>query len=309
MYAAIQKKSPVSELFRQNLPQTEQEWFSLCSVTLRQLRLFQLDDSNWVSLFKAADTLLTYYNALVTTQQQGISSGVIQSQNPLFAIDISESWKNDLQQMMVLFRSIVDCTDPTNTSHLNPYIVYLALIQCINSTKTSSLSSDAIMHIDTHIDQCVQKYFNMELLCLYHYFARGNDDGSIATECNDELFPKNALEGIVQRFYCGQNWEVCTSELDEYMKKREKMGGVTLPYSWWLEEGKLCYPELSKVVLAIIAFPHNEDSLDMYGSMKSCIHYRLRSKKDNEAVAAKVNEEMMLSCNRHLLIRWNLDFQ
>ena len=120
MYAAIQKKSPVSELFRQNLPQTEQEWFSLCSVTPRQLRLFQLDDSNWVSLFKAVDTLLTYYNALVTTQQQGISSGVIQSQNPLYAIDISESWKNDLQQMMVLFRSIVDCTDPTNTSHLNP---------------------------------------------------------------------------------------------------------------------------------------------------------------------------------------------
>lgn len=214
-----------------------------------------------------------------------------------------------LQQLLVLFSPIVACTDPKNAANLNPYIVYLSLIQCNNTAKTASLSNDAVVHIDFHIDQCVQKYFNKELLCLYHYFARGNDESEVATECNDQLFPRSTLESILQRIYTGGSWETCAAELDEYIKKREKMGGVTLPYSWWAGDGRICYPELSKVVLSIIAFPNCEESVDVYNSIKCCIHYRLRSKKDTDTTAAKVNEEMMLSCNRHLIIRWDMDFQ
>ena len=271
------------------------------------LHLFLLDDANWVSLFEAARLLLASYPALAATQQ-ALQNGVVSGQSA-FPVDISEAWKQEIQQLLVLFSPIVACTDPKNTSHLNPYVVYLSLIQCINMAKGASLSSDAIMHIDSHIDQCVQKYFNTELLCLYHYFARGNDQGDVATECNDQLFPRSTLESVLQRLYTGDNWEACTAELNEYMKKREKLGGMTLPYSWWLGDGRICYPELSKVVQAIIAFPNCEESVDVYNTMKCCVHYRLRSKKDTETTAAKVNEEMMLSCNRHLLIRWDMDFQ
>ena len=77
------------------------------------LHLFLLDDANWVSLFEAARLLLAYYPALAATQQ-ALQNGVVSGQSA-FPVDISEAWKQEIQQLLVLFSPIVACTDPKNT--------------------------------------------------------------------------------------------------------------------------------------------------------------------------------------------------
>ena len=225
-------------------------------------------------------------------------NGLLSNPHPLYQFTFSEAWKRELQALYYCLHGVGECCQGDSLSQVH---VYLTIHQTLQLAGTClALPDDSAPFIQSVLTGVLQTNFDEDLVCAEYFLMHPPSTPSLFTE-------KDRVRAI-QRF-CGN------AEHEAVLKEFESF--LTVPVAtcfeefvlFWNGEGKSVYPNLSKLACAALCDPLNKDMMKTYSNIKTCIHLHVRSRKDGDKENTKSSDEMMISCNRHLVVRWNLDFQ
>ena len=180
--------------------------------------------------------------------------------------------------------------------------------QCCLTAKDYYSESETVAYVESWMQNALDRHYDPDLLCLYAVFARFHSDGQISS-LDSEIYSKDTIIKALKRFG-SQNVDIeVEHELDSFLSNQDPMFGTIPSSTYWKSYGIKVYPRLSQFVLPIFVYPSSESSYELLRSIKSFIHFHVRLKKEGPTQVNHNQDEMMISCNRHLLIRWDLDFQ
>ena len=270
--------------------------------------LVPLSEDQWSSVFTAFTVIVSHFSMIVNTIKQGISEGIISPQHPLFVMDLEEEWRQQLQLLTHHLANLVDCTDLTTPTNLDLYSVYCVISHCCLTAKDYYTQSEIVNNVESLMRKALNRHYDPDLLCLYSVFARVHSDRASAYD--SDIYSKDTIIKALQRVNTQDvGTEINEQELDSFLFNQDPLFG-TIPSSvYWKTYGLKTYPRLSQLVLPIFVYPSSGSSYECLRNMKSYIHFHVRLKKDGTTPLNHSKDEMMISCNRHLLIRWDLDFQ
>ena len=275
----------------------------------REIKLPSVSEDQWSSVFNAFEFEISSFNVFLDARQAGIDSGQIIAQNPLYTIELTPEWLASLSEVVSLFRRIASCTNSQTPKALDLFYVYQSLLECLKAVKQSSLGSDFIAHCTDAISHVLNRYFNHDLVTLFYYLLiakmPSQDESEFDTSCysrESALKELDILKGLL-----GDSTQL-QNEFDLFCRNEDPVYGTMPIADYWTTMGKLQYPALSSIALMLLSYPLTQSAMELWTNMKSIIHYHVRNRKESE-ITTKMNDEMMISCNRHLLVRWDLDFQ
>lgn len=273
------------------------------SVISRDFKFITIDDDNWPSLFIAIRFILDFYNQIVTTIQYCIASHVIQFSHPLASTQLDEGFCIALMNLYECFNELASCCNGNEDCYLNYFSIYCVLSSTQQKIKNNTVLLDVTVKYALSILASCLEYFNQDILCILYFFT--------TPHVNDIIqFSEKQMIMIIKSFYHESNdYDNCIKEFELFLKESQ------IDYNWsniinfWNGAGKTHFPLLSKIVCIALSYPCIKESYAEYAKIKTYIHLHVRSKKDGESDLSKSNDELVISCNRHLVIRWNLDFQ
>ena len=281
----------------------------LCSFHSRDIKLSPVAEDQWLSVFLCFDIIISSFQALTAARQIGISTGQITSQHPLYTIIMDSAWLDSLTSVTNLFREVARCTSSQSPDLLNIYSVYHTLLNCLNDLKDCPLENDLITHCTNTITLFIHRFFDHDFMCLLHYLLQQKLPSQDRVTFDEANFPRDSATKTLEKLISASNGgSQAIEEFDSFCRSEDPLFGTVSPLEYWTSVGKMQYPTLSSVAFVLHSYPLTPQAVEQWTSMKSIIHFHVRNRKESEVVS-RVNDEMMISCNRHLLIRWDLDFQ
>lgn len=268
-----------------------------------------MSEDQWSSIFNAFEFEIASFQVFVAARQAGINSGQIIGQNPLLSFNLNAEWLESLTEATSLFRRIASCTSSQSPKALDLFFVYQSLVESLNAVKQSSFGSDFITHCTDAISHFLTRYFNHDLISLYYYLLHDKAPSQSESTADSSCYSReSALKALDKLKATGVESTQLQAEFDLFCRNEDPIFGTMPLVEYWTTVGKFQYPTLSSIALMFLSYPATQAAMELWTNMKSIIHFHVRSRKETE-VTSKVSDEMMISCNRHLLIRWDLDFQ
>lgn len=274
----------------------------------RELKFNAYDEENWVSVFSAIKFILDYYEQIGSTVEYCFGNSLLTANHPLFGFIFSEEWKSQLHAIYNSLIDLVKCTLADVDININRYYVYSIIHSTLDKVKMeNNLPDGSAKYIESVLSNMVNSKFDKRLLCWDHFLTYRSDNSGATFS---DLFTEEDMLDSFNAFYIShEDCEECVKEFNSFMKNSVNHFDWNTVIPFWYAEGRSLYPFLSKLALTSLCYPHVSESYSVYSKIKSLVHQHVRSKKEGEANSLKGSDEMIISCNRHLVIRWNLDFQ
>lgn len=309
VYTSFLKNASLAELFKQHYQAIFSKWRPLPPLTSRDIKLPSVSEDQWNSIFNAFEFEIASFQVFVAARQAGISAGQIAGQNPLLSIDLTADWLESLTEATSLFRRIASCTNSQSPNALDLFFVYQSLVECLKAVKESSFGDDFISHCTDAISHFLNRYFSHDFISLFYYLlhSKAPSEGDSAVDLS-YYSRESALKELEKLKGPLTESSQLQTEFDLFCRTEDPVFGTMPLVEYWTTVGKFHYPALSSIALMFLSYPSSQAAMELWSNMKSIIHFHVRSRKEAE-VTSKVSDEMMISCNRHLLIRWDLDFQ
>lgn len=261
-----------------------------------------LDEDNWPFLFTIMKHILDDIQAVSATLSICNENGLL-TNHPLSHFQITSEWTSSLQAIYDCLNELAQSCQAKDLT-LNRLVAYSLVSSTLEKVHMNQhLPEDSGKFIESVLEERLKSYFDEDLVCLDYFLTSPRTIQNV-------FFDRKDLEKAIHR--CCREPEValnCIKEVEPFLKD------IHMDLSWeavvefWNQDGKSLYPNLAKLVGCCTSYPSVQEITSIYSNIKTYIHLHVRSKKDGEKDGLKNNDEMMISCNRHLVIRWNLDFQ
>lgn len=243
---------------------------------------------------------------LVTARHHGIETGVISAEVPPCILD--DACRVEFQLLATHLAGIASIADISSSVPKDIFSVSCTLRQTIMAAQQNLLGDEYSRQLEGILDSAIRHHFDADLMCLYAAFGGYSgfpreDSFGYGTFDRNEVM--KALERVNPR---NIDLQEVSGELEAFLGALEKIQGVGSVELYWKNEGKEEYPRLAQLVIPLFSFPHSMKAVQTVRDMKSFIHYHVRLRKEG-VVDSSTKDEMAISCNRHLLIRWDMDFQ
>ena len=246
------------------------------------------------------------FQELVAARHHGIETGNLSPVTPPCLLD--ETCRMDFQLLATHLAGIASIADISSSTPKDTFSVFCILKQTLMAAKQNLLGDDYSRQLEGYLESAFNHRFDPDLMCLYATFGgysgfTREDSFEFGSLDRNEII--KALGRVNPR---NIDMQVVSGELDAYLGTIDKNQGVESAEVYWKNEGKEEYPVLAQLVIPLFSFPHSMKAVQTIRDMKSFIHYHVRMKKEG-AADSSISDEMAISCNRHLLIRWDMDFQ
>lgn len=272
----------------------------------RNITIPTSNEEQWSSLFNIFSFFINYFDIIQETVGQAINENIISNQHLLCRIQQDDGLLNKLRLVTFHFKDIVDCTDPNSPTNKDMYSVILAIRHCLATTKDYYSIPEVIQHVENILSVLLSYRHDEDLMCLYATFAQQyTPQDLIALQSNPDR-QSSIMQSLHRINYAGID---VLSELNMYLSASNHQLEGHSAGDYWKNIAPLQYPNLSKVLSPLFAIPSTPEQFQILKNMKIYIHSYYRNHKDGQQMQSHGREEMLISCNRHILLRWDLDFQ
>ena len=284
-----------------------------------------IDEENWKSFFSAMKRVIDHYPSIQSTVQKCIEDGIIAKDEPLSECDFVTDWEPILRDVYQNLHVLASFSSPSEPNDVHRYLFYTTVVNLLHSIDSCYLSADARSFIHSVLSDFIKGYFDNAWICMDSVFTTTD----ISSHCSIDSFQK-ALQGIIQNQENQENQEnqdnqdnqdnqenqenqldleKIMNEFQNYCKETFLHTDIVSLQQFWNTDGLVQYPNLAKLATIVLAYPCTIEMHKRYSSIKNYIHSHVRNKKEMEGTNAKSMDELFISCNRHLVVRWNLDYQ
>lgn len=270
------------------------------------MKVFSVDNDDWSSLFRAMKMIADHSENIHSAFNHCFENELLGRDFILFGFSFSTEWKCSLNSLYTCLHELAQCCSGMEDLAVNRYYVFTLLKSVVHQLNdSSSLPNDVVKFIQSVVNDIIRIYFDDDLLCMDFFLTTSHSD---VTSCQGSEYTRDDACRAFRRYYPDDSeYEECVKEFDSYVHRTD------IDYSWeaitmfWKTDGKNMFPNLARIAEMALSYPCIKESFTTYSSIKTYIHYHVRSKKDGDGNSTKSSDEMMISCNRHLFMRWDLD--